>query len=318
MGRYIARRLLLAVPTVLGAALLIFLIMRIIPGDVAVMLAGGGEEAAAHPEKVEAVREALGLNEPLHIQFTRWMGDFFQGRWGESLWTKQPIQELLGRRYPLTLELAALAVLLSWLIAVPAGTVSAVRQDTWLDYVPRFLSIIGLAIPNFWLGMLVIMFLVSTLGWFPELTYTPPWQDPLRNFSQLVFPALVVGTAQAAVTSRMMRSSLLDVLREDYIRTARAKGLPSSLVLNRHAMRNALIPVITLAGVQLGTLISGSVVTEVVFNLPGLGQALVDSVNTRDYPVVQTLVLMFTLGFILLNLLVDILYSWLNPRVRYG
>lgn len=320
MRKYAARRLALGIPTVLGAALVIFAIMRIAPGDVATMIAIGGAEGEEEKsvEKVNLIREKLGLNEPLHMQFVNWMWDLAHWDLGQSLWTRQPVKELLVRRYPLTLQLSAMALLLSWLIAIPIGILSAVKQDTPLDYIPRFISIIGLAIPNFWLGILTMTYLAAVLGWVPALTYSVPWRDPLENFSQLMLPALVLGTALAALQTRMTRATMLEVLREDYIRTANAKGLGSRAVLWRHALKNAAIPVITISGAQLGGLISGSLVTEVVFNLPGLGSATVDAVRLRDYPVIQTLVLFITVAHIMVNLGVDLLYGFLDPRIRYA
>jgi len=320
MRKYAAQRLALGIPTIFGAALLIFAIMRIAPGDVATMIAIGGAEGEEEKsvEAVELIREKLGLNQPLHMQFANWMWDLAHWDLGQSLWTRQPVKDLLVRRYPLTLQLSVMALLLSWLIAIPVGILSAVKQDTPLDYIPRFLSIIGLAIPNFWLGILTMTYLAAVLGWVPALTYSVPWRDPLENFSQLMLPAVVLGTALAALQTRMTRATMLDVLREDYIRTANAKGLGSQAVLWRHALKNAAIPIITISGTQLGGLISGSLVTEVVFNLPGLGSATVDAVRLRDYPVIQSLVLFITVAHIIVNLGVDLLYGFLDPRIRYA
>jgi len=320
MRKYAAQRLALGIPTILGAALLIFAIMRIAPGDVATMIAIGGAEGEEEKsvEAVELIREKLGLDQPLHMQFANWMWDLAHWDLGQSLWTRQPVKDLLVRRYPLTLQLSAMALLLSWLIAIPVGILTAVKQDTPLDYIPRFVSIIGLAIPNFWLGILTMTYLAAVLGWVPALTYSVPWRDPLENFSQLMLPAVVLGTALAALQTRMTRTTMLDVLREDYIRTANAKGLGSRAVLWRHALKNAAIPIITISGTQLGGLISGSLVTEVVFNLPGLGSATVDAVRLRDYPVIQTLVLFITVAHIIVNLGVDLLYGFLDPRIRYA
>ena len=320
MRKYAVRRLALGIPTILGAALLIFAIMRIAPGDVATMIAIGGAEGEEEKsvEAVELIREKLGLDQPLHMQFANWMWDLAHWDLGQSLWTRQPVKDLLVRRYPLTLQLSAMALLLSWLIAIPVGILTAVKQDTPLDYIPRFVSIIGLAIPNFWLGILTMTYLAAVLGWVPALTYSVPWRDPLENFSQLMLPAVVLGTALAALQTRMTRTTMLDVLREDYIRTANAKGLGSRAVLWRHALKNAAIPIITISGTQLGGLISGSLVTEVVFNLPGLGSATVDAVRLRDYPVIQTLVLFITVAHIIVNLGVDLLYGFLDPRIRYA
>ena len=320
MRKYVTQRLLLGIPTVFGAAVLIFVIMRIAPGDVAVLIAiGGGEgEEDRSVEAVEVIREKLGLNKPLYMQFGTWMWDVAHWDLGESLWTRQPVKELLARRFPLTLQLSAMALVLSWAIAIPIGMLSALKQDTPLDYIPRFFSVIGLAIPNFWLGILMLTYLAAFFGWVPALVYSSPWSSPGENFTQLMLPALVLGTALAALQTRMTRATMLEVLREDYIRTANAKGLGSSTVLWRHALKNAAIPVVTISGTQLSGLISGSLVTEVVFNLPGLGSAIVDGVRLRDYPVIQNLVLFITVIHIVVNLGVDLLYSYLDPRIRYS
>ena len=318
MSQYIIRRLLLAIPTVIGASLLIFVVLRVVPGDVAEILAGGGGEAQrATLERVELLRKELRLDRPIHEQYALWVADFFQGKWGVSLWTHQQVTELLAARYPVTLQVAVMAIIMSLIIAIPLGIVSAVKQDTAADYIARLFAIIGLAIPHFWLGILILYFLAKYSGWIPPITFVSPFKDPLGNLSQFIFPAIVVGTAQAAVAARMTRSSMLEVLREDYIRTARAKGLKERLVISRHALKNALIPVVTITGLQIAHLIGGTMVTEVVFNVPGMGQAMVEAVQLRDYPVVQALVLVITLGYVFVNLLVDLLYSWLDPRVQY-
>lgn len=299
---------------------MIFVIMRVAPGDVAGLIAIGGSEGEEEVSlaKLEKLREQLGLNQPLHMQFVSWMWDLAHFDLDRSLWTRQPVKELLVRRFPLTLQLSAMALLLSWLIAIPVGILSAVKQDTPLDYIPRFLSIIGLATPNFWLGILMLTYLAAFFGWVPALTYAAPWRSPGENFSQLMLPAVVLGTALAAIQTRMTRATMLEVLREDYIRTAHSKGLGTQAVLWRHALKNAAIPVLTISGSQLSGLISGSLVTEVVFNLPGLGSATVDAVRLRDYPVIQNLVLFITIVHIGVNLGVDLLYAYLDPRIRYS
>ena len=320
MRTYVAQRLALGIPTIIGAAVLIFIIMRVVPGDVATLIAIGGSEGEEQisAAAIEQMRERLGLNEPLYMQFATWMWDLAHWDLGRSLWTRQPVDELLARRYPLTLQLSAMAHVLTWIIAIPIGILTAVKQDTPLDYIPRLMSIVGLAIPNFWLGILVMTYLAAILGWVPALEYSVPWKDPIENFSQLMLPAVVLGTALAALQTRMTRTTMLEVLREDYIRTANAKGLGSRAVLWRHALKNAAIPVITISGTQLSGLISGSLVTEVVFNLPGLGAATVDAVRLRDYPVIQTLVLFITVAHIIVNLGVDLLYGFLDPRIRFA
>ena len=320
MRQYTIRRLVLGIPTIFGAALLIFVIMRVAPGDVATLIAIGGAEGEEeiNQEAVRKIRDRLGLDAPLHMQFLSWMWDLAHFDLDESLWSRQPVKDLLIRRFPLTLQLSAMALVLSWIIAIPIGILSAVKQDSPLDYVPRLLSIIGLATPNFWLGILMLTYLAAFFGWVPALTYSAPWRAPAENLSQLMLPAIVLGTALAAIQTRMTRATMLEVLREDYIRTARAKGLGSQAVLWRHALKNAAIPVLTISGSQISGLISGSLVTEVVFNLPGLGLATVDAVRLRDYPVIQNLVLFITIVHIVVNLSVDLLYAFLDPRIRYS
>ena len=320
MREYIIKRVLLGIPTILGAMLLIFTIMRVIPGDVAVLIAVGGSEGeeVVNEEKVEKIRIQLGLDRPVYEQFGEWVGQVLRWDLGDSFILRQPVTEMLARKLPMTLQLGLMALLLSWIIAIPIGILSAVKQDTPLDYIPRFISIIGLAIPNFWLGILILTFAAAWFNWFPPIIYQTPWDDPVVNLTQLFFPCLVLGASQAAIQVRMMRTTMLEVLREDYIRTANAKGLKKLTVLWRHAMKNALIPVITISGSQLAHLIGGALVTETVFNLPGIGAATVDAVRLRDYPVIHNFVLIITLGHVVVNLIIDLLYAWLNPRIRYS
>ena len=320
MRGYIIKRLLLGVPTILGAMLLIFTIMRVIPGDVAVLIAVGGSEGeeVVNEEKVEKIRIQLGLDRPVYEQFGEWVWQVVTWDLGDSFILRQPVTEMLARKLPMTLQLGLMALLLSWIIAIPIGILSAVKQDTPLDNIPRFISIIGLAIPNFWLGILILTFAAAWFNWFPPIIYQTPWDDPVVNLTQLFFPCLVLGASQAAIQVRMMRTTMLEVLREDYIRTANAKGLKKFSVLWRHAMKNALIPVVTISGSQLANLIGGALVTETVFNLPGIGAATVDAVRLIDYPVIQNFVLIITTGHVLVNLLIDLLYGWLNPRIRYS
>ena len=320
MRGYIIKRLLLGIPTILGAMLLIFTIMRVIPGDVAVLIAVGGSEGeeVVAEEIVEKIRVQLGLDRPVYEQFGEWVWQVVTWDLGDSFILRQPVTEMLARKLPMTLQLGLMALLLSWIIAIPIGILSAVKQDTPLDYIPRFISIIGLAIPNFWLGILILTFAAAWFNWFPPIIYQTPWDDPVVNMTQLFFPCLVLGASQAAIQVRMMRTTMLEVLREDYIRTANAKGLKKFSVLWRHAMKNALIPVVTISGSQLANLIGGALVTETVFNLPGIGAATVDAVRLRDYPVIQNFVLIITTGHVLVNLLIDLLYGWLNPRIRYS
>jgi len=316
MRTYLVKRLLLIVPTLLGVASLVFVIMRVIPGDVALLILGG-DGGNIDQAQLVAMHRQLGLDQPLLVQFGTWLWGVLRFDFGTSLWTGQPVVEELLIRLPLSLELAFLATGVSVLIAIPLGMLAAARQDTWVDYVVRVISIGGLAIPSFWVGILVILLLVIYFGWGPPLEFTPPWVDPWANFQQMVWPVLTVGYRYAAVTTRMTRSTVLEVLREDYIRTAWAKGLAERVIVIRHALKNAMLPVITLIGTEFAFLIGGLVVTETVFTLNGVGRFVVDAVAHRDYPVVQALVFVIAFGFVIVNLLIDLTYAWFDPRIRY-
>jgi peptide/nickel transport system permease protein len=314
---YILKRLLLIVPTLLGAASLVFVIMRVIPGDVALLILGGDQAGHIDQKQLTAMRQQLGLDQPLIVQFGTWLWGVVRFDFGNSLWTGQAVTQELLIRLPLSLELALFATMVSVIIAIPLGMLAAVRQDTWVDYVVRVVSIGGLAIPGFWVGILTILALVIYFGWGPPLEFTPPWVDPWANFSMMIWPVVTVGYRFSAVTTRMTRSTVLEVLREDYIRTAWAKGLRERSVVIRHALKNAMLPVITLIGTEFAFLIGGLVVTETVFTLNGVGRFVVDAVAHRDYPVVQALVFLIAFGFVVVNLLVDLTYAWFDPRIRY-
>jgi len=314
---YVTKRLLLIVPTLFGVAAVVFVIMRVIPGDVTLLILGGDQTGRIDPQQLAAMRHQLGLDQPLAVQFGTWLWGVLRLDFGTSLWTGQPVIDEVLIRLPLSLEVAILATIVSVLLAIPLGMIAAVRQDTWVDYLIRIVSIGGQAIPSFWVGILVILALVIYFGWGPPLEFTPPWVDPWANFQQLVWPVLTVGYRYAAVTTRMTRSTVLEVLREDYIRTAWAKGLRERVVVIRHALKNAMLPVITLVGTEFAFLIGGLVVTETVFTLNGVGRFVVDAVAHRDYPVVQALVFLIALCFVVVNLLIDLTYAWLDPRIRY-
>jgi peptide/nickel transport system permease protein len=314
---YILKRLLLVVPTLLGVATIVFLIMRVIPGDVALLVLGGDDGGQIDTQQLAAVRQQLGLDQPLIVQFGTWLWGVLQFDFGKSLWTGAPVLEELLIRLPLSLQLALMATLVSVIISIPLGMLAAVRQDTWVDYVIRVVSIGGLAIPGFWVGILCILFLVIVFGWGPPLEFTAPWVDPWANFQMMVWPVLTVGYRYAAVTTRMTRSTVLEVLREDYIRTAWAKGPAQRVIVIRHALKNSMLPVITLIGTEFAFLIGGLVVTETVFTLNGIGRFVVDAVAHRDYPVVQALVFLIAFSFVIVNLLVDLTYAWFDPRIRY-
>jgi peptide/nickel transport system permease protein len=317
MRTYLAKRLLLIIPTLLGAAALVFLIMRVIPGDVTLLIFGGDQASQVDPKQLAAMRHRLGLDQPLWVQFGSWLWGVLRFDFGTSLWTGRPVIEELLVRLPLSLELAVLATIVSVLLAIPFGILAAVRQDSWVDYVIRVVSIGGLAIPSFWVGILIILLLVIFFGWGPPLEFTPPWVNPWANFQQMIWPVLTVGYRYAAVTTRMTRSTVLEVMREDYIRTAWAKGLRERAIVFRHAMKNAMLPVVTLIGTEFAFLIGGLVVTETVFTLNGVGRFVVDAVAHRDYPVVQALVFLIALSFVVVNLLIDLTYAWFDPRIRY-
>jgi peptide/nickel transport system permease protein len=317
MGTYLTKRLLLIIPTLLGAAALVFVIMRVIPGDVALLIFGGEAGGQIDAKQLADMRHRLGLDQPLLVQFGTWLWGVSRFDFGNSLWTGRPVIEEMMVRLPLSLELAFASTIVSVLIAIPLGMLAAVRQDTWVDYLVRIVSIGGLAIPSFWVGILCILMLVIFFGWGPPLEFKPPWVDPWANFQMMIWPVLTVGYRYAAVTTRMTRSTLLEVLREDYIRTAWAKGLRERAVVVRHALKNSMLPVITLIGTEFAFLIGGLVVTETVFTLNGVGRFVVDAIAHRDYPVVQALVFLIAFGFVVINLLVDLTYAWFDPRIRY-
>lgn len=317
MSRYLLRRLIATVPVLIGVSLIVFVIMRVAPGDVAQMILSGESGSGASAEEVQQLRHRLGLDRPYYAQYVTFLAGLVRLDPGESLWTGQPILLELGQRIPITLELAVMAVVISWAIALPTGILSAVFQDTWVDYVFRILSVAGLAVPAFWTGTLLLLLLAQHLHWMPPLGYVSPMDNPRLNVQQFIWPALIIGYATSAILSRMTRSAVLEVLREDYVRTARAKGVRGAVVVGRHVLKNALPPVVTLSAVQMGNLLGGAVISETIFTLPGVGRFLVDAILHRDYPVVQTIVILFAVVVVALNLLTDVLYAWFDPRTRY-
>lgn len=317
MSRYLLRRLIATVPVLIGVSLIVFVIMRVAPGDVAQMILSGESGSGASAEEVQQLRHRLGLDRPYYAQYVTFLAGLVRLDPGESLWTSQPILLELGRRIPITLELAVMAVVISWAIALPTGILSAVFQDTWVDYVFRVFSVAGLAVPAFWTGTLLLLLLAQHLHWMPPLGYVSPMDNPRLNVQQFIWPALIIGYATSAILSRMTRSAVLEVLREDYVRTARAKGVRGAVVVGRHVLKNALPPVVTLSAVQMGNLLGGAVISETIFTLPGVGRFLVDAILHRDYPVVQTIVILFAVVVVTLNLLTDVLYAWFDPRTRH-
>jgi peptide/nickel transport system permease protein len=319
---YVLKRVLLMFPTLLGAAVLVFCLMRLIPGDVCVirLATGGGMD----PQVLANCRAEIGTNQPMWVQFLAFIKGLITLDLGKSMWTGRPIIEEVGLRFQLSLQVAIMATLTAVVIAIPLGTISAVKQNTWIDYVVRAFSIAGVAMPSFWLGILIILgILISSKAlfgtpWMPPITYVPLWVDPIHNLSMLIWPALATGYRYSAVATRMTRSAMLEVLREDYVRTARAKGLFHKLIVRRHALRNALLPVVTIIGIEFAFLMGGLVVTEQVFNLNGLGKLFVESVSNHDYNMTQALVMLVVGIFAFTNLVIDILYGWLDPRIRYN
>ncbi|MDB5414014.1 MAG: peptide transporter permease [Rubritepida sp.] len=317
MIRYAARRIALMVPTLLGVALLTFFMLRVLPGDIVeVKLRADGGHVTE--EILTRERARLGLDRPLPTQFVNWMTGLVTFDLGDSMWTGRPVAEEIGTRIGLTLQVSVMAAIISVLIAIPLGTISALFRDTWIDYLVRIFTIAGLAVPSFWLGMLTILTLLTVFHWSPPVTYTPFFEDPLQNMAQLIWPALAVGYRYAAVVARMVRSSIIEVMREDYIRTARAKGVFERLVVSRHAMRNALLPAVTVIGLEFAFLVGGLVVTEQVFNLNGIGRLFVDAVSRSDFVLIQSLVMLLAVVFVTMNLVIDMLYGVLDPRVRYS
>lgn len=316
MLRYILNRMMLAIPTLLGVAIVTFFMLRVVPGDIVeIKLRGDGGNVSQ--AVVEQERERLGLNKPLVVQFGDWMLGLATLDLGTSMWTGRPVSEEIGGRLELSLQVAVMAAIIAVLIALPLGTLSALYRDTALDYAIRMITIAGLAVPSFWLGMLMILGLLWLFNWLPPLTYTPFYVDPWANISQLIWPALAVGYRYSAVVARMVRSSIIEVMKEDYIRTARAKGVFERLVVVRHAMKNAMLPAITVIGLEFAFLIGGLVVTEQVFNLNGIGRLFVQAVSRNDFMIIQSLVMLIAVIFILVNLVVDLLYAALDPRIRY-
>ncbi len=323
MWQYILKRIVLMVPTIIGAAILIFFLLRLIPGDVCeIKLAGAG--LYVDQEQIDICRAGLGLDRPILVQFWDFISGFMVFDLGTSMWTGKEITFEIALRFELSLQVAIMATLTAVLIAIPLGTISAVKQNTWIDYAVRTFSIAGIAIPSFWLGIMIILgLLISTQAWFgepwmPPIEYVPIWVDPWANLSQLIWPAVATGYRYSAVATRMTRSALLEVLREDYIRTARAKGLMEKLIINRHALKHSMLPVVTIIGIEFAFLMGGLVVTEQVFNLNGLGKLFVESVLLQDFAMTQALVMVVVCVFIFTNFVVDIMYAWLDPRIRYA
>ncbi|MGE0223047.1 MAG: ABC transporter permease [Acetobacteraceae bacterium] len=323
MYGYIIKRVLLVIPTLIGAAALVFLLMRLIPGDVCVIRLGSSG-GTFDPKAVELCHQELGFDRPILLQFLDFLWGLVRFDFGTSMWSAKPVTEEILARLPVSLEIAVLGTVLATALAIPLGTLSALKQNSWLDLFVRVFAIAGIATPSFWLGIMSLLIVLDITGaifgsaWMPPIEYVPFWEDPLRNLSMVILPAVTIGYRYSAITMRMTRSTMLEVLREDYIRTARAKGLIHKLIINRHALKNAMLPVVTLIGIEFAFLIGGLVVTEQVFNLNGVGRLFVQAVQNQDYTLTQALVMLTVMVFVFTNLVVDLLYAWLDPRIRYS
>ena len=320
MSAYLIKRVLLFIPTVILVSIIIFAIMRVLPGDPALaMLAGADGEGEYTQDQLDRLRSSMGTDQPVVAQYFQWIGKAVRGDMGTSFWYNNvPVMDELKKRFPVTLQLAIMSIIISFIVAVPIGVITAVKQDTWADYFGKLWSIGGVALPTFWVGILMVFILARFLHWLPPLNYADLWEDPLTNLQQMIFPALALGYHNTAFTARITRSSMLEVMREDYIRTARSKGLGELIVLFRHALKNAFMPVITVSGWQFSRLLGGAVLIEIIFLIPGIGQLMVDSVSKRDFNIIQAVILLAAVSVLTLNLVVDLAYAWLNPRVRYS
>ena len=325
MRRYVVRRFLLVLPTALLATILVFLLMKLVPGDAATAIVYGLEEtgaadtsAAAAEQQVAKVRRRLGLDKPLPVQYWDWLKTVARGEFGMSIWEFRPVREIILERLPRTAELAAMIMILTFLYGVPLGILAALWQNSWKDQVIRVFTILGLSIPTIWIGILLLFTFSRYLRWIPPIDWKGPMEDPVHNLTMLIFPALIVSYSAGSVVMRMTRSQMLGVLREDYVRTAWAKGLEQRVIVVRHALRNAVLPVLTQFGGLLGTVLLGLVITETMFRIPGMGRSMVDAITNRDYPVIQGIILINVLLVMIVNLVVDLLYSVLDPRIRYS
>jgi peptide/nickel transport system permease protein len=313
VGKYIVKRLLVAIPVLFGISLIAFFLVRLVPGDTVTAMLG----ANYNEEQAGVLRAKYGLDKPVMLQYLLWIGHVLQGDFGASSFTNQPVLQSIMERLPITLELTLISVLLAVIIAIPLGTLAAIRRNSALDYSASFLGMLGISVPNFWLGTLLILFLSLKMGWVPSGGYVPFTEDPAGNLQRMIMPALALGTAVGAVVMRMTRSSMLEVIGQEYIKMARAKGVTNLMLIWRHALKNAMIPIVTVIGIQTGYLLGGSVVIEQIFSLPGIGQLALQAISNRDYALLQGTILFVASAFVVINLLVDILYAFLNPKIRY-
>jgi len=318
MRNYLIRRLILFVPTILLVLVVVFVVMRIVPGDPAIaILSGEGGDGIFSDQELKDLQEQLGITGSIPTQFFHWLGDLARLDLGTSLTTGFPIKEDLQRRLPITFELAFMAAILSICIGIPIGIISAIRQDTLIDYVVRIFSMIGLAMPTFWVGVVMVLVMALYFDWSPPLGYAAPWKNPSTNLQQMIWPAIALSYSSNGLLARMTRAQLLEVMRQDYIRTAWAKGLRERSVTIGHALKNASLPILTLAGIQVGILLGGAAAIEIVFSVPGIGSLLIAAIFDRDYPTIQAVVLLIALTYLTTNFVVDLMYGWFDPRVRY-
>ena len=318
MRQYAVKRIALIIPTVLLVSIIVFTVMRLLPGDPALVILSEGD-AAFTQEELEDLRRQLGTDRPIVVQYVDWIGGLVQGDLGTSIWRSgQPVTKLVGDRIFRTLELAVLAILIAVVFAVPLGVVSAIKPDSLIDYLSRVIALIGISIPTFFAGLLVVLVLSRGFGWLPPLGYADLWDDPWKNIQQMFLPALALGFYDMAFIARVTRSSMMEIIREDYMRTARAKGLAEKVVLVRHGLKNAVLPILTISGWQFGRLFGGTVIIESIFKVPGIGTLLIETVFQRDFPTIQAIIIVIAVSIVIINLLVDLLYGLLDPRIRYA
>ena len=321
MRNYVIKRVGLFIPSLILISIVVFVILRVVPGDPALMMivAGGEEgEETFDEEELAKIRAELGTDRPIVVQYGDWVTSMLRLDFGISYFQEDPVVNHMKERMPVTLQLGLMSLILATIIAVPLGVYSALKQDTAGDYISRAITIVGIATPNFWVAIMMIFFMVMWFGYFPPIGYVTFWEDPSANMQQLMFPAIALGTSNTAFLARVTRSAMLEVLREDYIRTARSKGLKERVVIARHALRNALLPVLTVSGHELGSVIAGTVIIEVIFLVPGMGRLLITAIFNRDFPMIQGIIMMITVFVLCVNLVTDLLYAWLNPRIRYS
>ena len=318
MQQYAIKRIALFIPTVLLVTLIAFVVMRVIPGDPALAILEGDGGGQYTQEDLERLREKLGTDRAIAIQYFDWIGGVARGDFGDSLWFNASVMTELGDRIPVTVELALLSIIMAVVVAVPLGIISAIKPDSPLDYAARIFTLVGIAIPNFLAAVLMILVLLAVFDWLPALGYVDLWDDPAKNLSQMFFPALALALYEMAFIARVTRSAMLEIIREDYMRTARSKGLAEGVVLFRHGLKNAILPILTISGWQFGRLFGGTVVIETIFLIPGMGRILIEAVAHRDFPLLQAAIVLIGFAIVTINLLVDLLYGWLDPRIRYS